>query len=159
MNSRLDKIFLRAALVLGGAALMVSSAMAQDAPPPPMPQAGQNQQGPPPDGRGPRRGGPRPEERLHMLEKQLSLTSEQTTQAKAIFEDERTKMEALHADTATPQQDKRPKMMEIMKDREAKFTAILTADQKSKYTEMEARMREHMQERRPGGDGPPPPQQ
>jgi len=163
MKSRLDETLLRAAVVLCGAALLVGTAMAQDAPPPPLPQAGQNQQGPPGE-RGGRRGGP--EERLKMLEKQLSLTPDQTTQVKAIFADERTKMEALRSDTATSEQDKRPKMMAIHQDEETRLAAVFTPDQKAKYQEMEAKMRERMKEHRPGGPGgdappppPPPPQQ
>jgi len=92
-----------------------------------------------------------------MLEKQLGLSTDQTTQIKAIFADERSKMEALHNDTATAEQEKRPKMMAIRQDGEARMVAVLTPDQKAKYQEMEAKRREHMGERRPGGEGPPPP--
>ena len=92
-----------------------------------------------------------------MLEKQLGLSTDQTTQIKAIFADERSKMEALHNDTATAEQEKRPKMMAIRQDGEARMVAVLTPDQKAKYQEMEAKRREHMGERRPGGEGPPSP--
>src|SRR5471030_540641 len=111
MNVRVEKTLLRVAVLLCGAGLMASMAVAQDTPPSPPAQ----QQGPPPGGRGgPGRGNP--EQRLEMMQKELNLTPDQTTQLKGIFADERTKMEALRSDTTTPQEDKRAKMMAIRED-------------------------------------------
>jgi protein CpxP len=99
---------------------------------------------------------------MQMLKQQLSLTDDQTTQLKAIYADERTKMMALRDDTTTPQEDKRGKMQAIRKDGEEKLEAMLTPDQKTKYAAMREHMRDQMRERRgaPGapGEAPPPPQ-
>lgn len=92
-----------------------------------------------------------PARRLEMMKNQLNLNDTQTAQIKAIFEDERTKMEALRADTSSTMQEKRPKMEAIRQDEETKVEAVLTPDQKTKYEAMRERMRGRRQ-----GDGPPP---
>jgi len=116
-------------------------------------------QGPPPGGHGGPggRGGMNPERRLEMMQKQLSLTADQTAQIKGIFDEGKGKMEELHANTALSEDDKRSKMMEMHKQENEKIKAVLTPDQKTKYEAMEAKQRERMQEHRQGGDGPPPP--
>jgi periplasmic protein CpxP/Spy len=133
---------LRVAMFVCAFGLVASVAVAQDtstpAPPP------DTAQGPPPGGG---RGMMDPARRTEMLRNQLGLNDTQTAQVKAILEDERTKMEALRADTSSSMQEKRPKMMAIRQDEEAKIEAILTPDQKAKF--------EAMRQRRPGG-GPPP---
>ena len=83
-----------------------------------------------------------PERRLEMMQRQLNLTPDQTTAIKAIFEDERAKMEAARAsDGSLSPEDRRAKMM------------AMREEEKTKYEEMEARMRERMEHR----DAPPPP--
>jgi protein CpxP len=157
-------IFRAAAVVLCAGGLMVSSAMAQQQDGPPPPQDGQ-QQGPPamgPGGRGGR--GMNPERRMEMLQKHLGLSNDQATQVRAIFDAERGRMEAVRANTSLAPQDRRAQMMDIHQDSDAKVHAILTADQRTKYDEMQARQRERMQEHRgggsegqPAGSEPPPP--
>lgn len=107
---------------------------------------------PPPDGGGPRRGGP--ERRLEMLQQHLNLTPDQTTQIRAIFASERTRMEALRSDSALAPEDRRTQMMAIHQDSDAKVRGVLTSDQVTRYDAMQARMSEH---RREGGAPPPPP--
>jgi Spy/CpxP family protein refolding chaperone len=162
MKSSMETRMLRAAAVLlCGAGLAMSSAMAQQSAPPPPPDG--QMQGPPPGGQWGR--GPNAERRVEMLQKRLNLSADQTAQVKAIFEGERGKMEALRANTSLAPQDRRSQMMAIHQDGEAKIQAVLTPDQKTKYEEMQAKERERMQERRQGGGGdgsappPPPPQQ
>ncbi len=140
-----------AAVLLCAGGLMVSAAMAQQDTPPPPDGA---MQGPPPGGHG--RGGP--EHRLEMMKHHLNLTDDQTAQLKTVLEGERAKMEALRSNTSLTPQDRRAQMMAIHQDGDSKIHAFLTPDQKTKFDEMEARQREHMQEGRRGGpDGPPPP--
>jgi len=144
-------------LVCGAALAVVPALAQQDAAPPPPPQG--DMQGPPPGGHGGPggRGGMNPERRLEMMQKQLSLTADQTAQIKGIFDEGKGKMEELHANTALSEDDKRSKMMEMHKQENEKIKAVLTPDQKTKYEAMEAKQRERMQEHRQGGDGPPPP--
>lgn len=96
-----------------------------------------------------------PERRLEMMQRQLSLTPDQTTAIRAIFQDERAKMEAARAsgDSTSPE-DRRAKMMAMREEEKTKIEAVLTPDQKTKYEEMEARMRE----RRDAPPQPPPTQ-
>jgi protein CpxP len=137
MTMTLKKNVMRAAAVaLFVAGISATAAMAQDTPPPP-PPADQTQ-GPPPGGPGGR--GMNPQRRLEMMQKQLNLTPDQTTQIKALMEDERSKMEALRTNTSLAQQDRRSQMMSIRQDGETKTRALLTPEQ----------------DRRQGG-GPPPP--
>ena len=155
MKKQMDlKMFRAAAVLLCAGGLMVSAAMAQQqdaAPPPPDGQM----QGPPPGGH--ERRGMNPEHRMAMLQKRLGLSDDQTAQMKSIYEGQRAKAEAVRSNTALAPQDRRAQMTAIHEDGEAKIHAILTPDQKTKYDEMEARMRERGQERRRGGpDGAPP---
>ncbi len=140
------------AIAFCGAALCVAPLVAQtDAPPPPPGQM----QGPPPPYGGPGRGGP--ERHLQMLQQELSLTPDQTTQVKALLESERTKMEGLRANTTLSADDRRSQMMSIRQDENTKLRALLTPDQATKYDAMQARMRERMQHDGNGGPPPPPP--
>lgn len=88
-----------------------------------------------------------------MLQQQLNLTPDQTTQVRAIFASERTKMEALRSNNALSPDDRRTQMMAIHQDSDSKMRGILTPDQVTKYDAMQARMREHRRD----GDAPPPP--
>jgi Spy/CpxP family protein refolding chaperone len=154
MKSQVKSMTVRlAAVLLFGAVVMTTAAMAQsDAPPPPP----QGQQGPPPGGR---RGGMDPEKRLEHLQKGLKLSDDQTAQVKAVFEDGRSKMEALRSNTALAPQDRRTQGEALRQQEEAKLEAILTPAQKTKYEEMRAKQQERMQEHRGGrgGAGAPPP--
>jgi protein CpxP len=133
-------------LVLGSATLH-----AQDTPPPPP----SGEQGPPPGGQG---GRMNPERQLEMMTKALNLTPDQVAQVKTIQADNRKETMALREDTATPQDQKREKMMAMRAASEAKIRAVLNDDQKPKYDAMLAQQRGRMQGGR-GGDGPPPPPQ
>ena len=144
-----------AGILLCGAVLAIAPAMALQCAPPAAPQG--DAQGPPPGGRG-GRGGMNPERRLEMMQKELSLTADQTTAIKAVFEDERTKMEAARsADASLSPEDRRAKMMAMRQDENTKIEAVLTSDQKTKYEAMQARQRERMENRQGGGPPPPPP--
>jgi protein CpxP len=159
MNSQWKRMMVRsAAVLLCSTGLVVATAMAQDtsAPPPPPP----GQQGPPPEGGYGGRGGMHPERRVEMMQKRLGLSDDQTAQVKGVFETERGKMEALRSNSSLSRPEMRSQMMAIHQDEEVKLHTILTPDQAKKYDEMQARQREHMQERREGGQGdgaPPPP--
>ncbi|WP_433965245.1 Spy/CpxP family protein refolding chaperone [Tunturiibacter gelidiferens] len=155
MTTLFRKPVLQAAL-LALCTTMLSSlpAIAQD----PAPAPTQDQAGPPNGGH--RNAGQREEHQIEFLTKKLNLTPDQVTQVKAIDDDSRTQMMALHQDTTTPQADRRAKMMEIHKAAQDKIRAVLSDDQKTKYDALQAQMREH-RESREGGQGapPPPPQQ
>ena len=158
MNKHMGNgMYRTAAVLLCAGGLMVSSAVAQQQDAPPPPPDGQ-MQGPPPGGHEGRGGNP--ERRVEMLQKHLRLTDDQTAQVKSIFGEERSKMEALRSNTALAPQDKRAQMMAIHEDGDAKIHAVLTPEQKTKYDEMEARMRERRRggpQGQPGGDATPPP--
>jgi Spy/CpxP family protein refolding chaperone len=138
------------------------SVLAQDTTPPPPPPAGQHGE----------HGGQHmsAQEReaqqarqLQMMTTKLGLTDAQQTQIKQIYADNDSKMMALHEDNSIPQENKRAKMMGLMKERQMAVRAALTPQQQTKYDEMLAQMKEHMQHQggRPGGPGgentPPPP--
>ena len=153
--SAISKRMRTGVVLLCGAVLAVAPLMAQqDAATTPRTQ----QDGPPPPPGGPGgRQGMNPERRLERMQKELNLTPDQATQVKGIFDEGRGKMEELRANTSMSQDERRPKMMEIMRQQSEKIKAILTPEQKTKFEAMEARMREHMMERRQGGEGTPPP--
>lgn len=151
MKSKLQIKLLCVAMLVFSAAIVVSSASAQDPTPPPMPERPAGQQGP----GGPGRGGMMdPERATKMLTDRLGLSDAQATQVKAVYEDQRTKSQALMADQSGDREAMRGKMMEIRKGTDDRIAAILTPDQKTKWDAMRA----EMQQRRPGsGPGGPPP--
>jgi protein CpxP len=100
------------------------------------------------------------EHHLEMLTKHLSLTPDQVTQVKAIDQDGRSQMMALHQDTSSAPADKHAKMKAIQDAQTAKIRAVLTDEQKPKFDDLIAREQEHRDHRRGRGDGdqaPPPP--
>lgn len=102
------------------------------------------------------RHGERDERRIEHMTKALNLTPDQVTQVKAIDASAHDQMRALHEDTATAPADKRAKMMAIHEDSTTKVRAVLTDEQKSKFDAMEARRKEHREERH-GEQGQPTP--
>lgn len=155
MKSRMQGRILCAAMLLCGAAIVVSSASAQDTPPPPMPE---RSQGTPQGPGGPGRGGMMdPERRTQMLKDRLGLSDAQVAQVKAVFEDERTKSQALMADQTADRQAMRPKMEAIRKDSETRIGAILTPDQKTKWDALRAEQQRRGPGGPPPGSTPPPP--
>jgi protein CpxP len=149
-SMRKMKMFRTAAVALCSAGLMVSASIAQQDATPPPPDA--QQQGPPPGGH---RGWDL-ERRVEMMQRRLSLTPDQTSQVKAIFDDGHSRMEALHANTSLAPQDRRTQGQAIREDMNTKVRAVLTPDQKTKFDEMQAREREH---RHGGTEGEAPPPQ
>lgn len=141
----------RLTLTLTAAAALCAIPVLAQTTTPPNPPASPDAPPPPPDGGGPRRGNP--EHRIEMLQHELNLTPEQTTQVRALFSAERTRMEALRSNSALSPQDRRTQMMAIHQDSETRMHSILTADQATRYDAMQA----HMRERRDGGEPPPPP--
>jgi Spy/CpxP family protein refolding chaperone len=119
-----------------GAALALPVAQDQAAPPPP-PQGDAQQPGPD-HGRGRQMD---PEKQLAHLTKALNLTADQQTQIKPILADRQQKMQALWSDSSLSREDRMSKMKSIREDSNTKIEAVLTADQKPKYEQMQQRGR------------------
>lgn len=146
------KLFRVVAVMVCGAGLATSAALAQqDAPPPP--PDGQQQQGPPAGGRH----GWDPDHRAEMMQKRLGLSDDQTAQVKAILVDSQIKMEALRSNTSLAPQDRRAQAEAMRQDQQAKVRAVLTPDQQAKFDQMQAM--HHERQGGPGGDNAPPPAQ
>ncbi len=145
-----------ACMLLCSAAAVGMTAMAQSDQngPPPAPGQTQGPPPPPPNGGGRRGGGGGPEQRMAMLQSQLSLTPDQTTKVKDILTAGRAEMKVMRDDTTMSPSDRREKMMKMMKNENEQIKAILTSDQKVKFEEVEKQQRE---QRRENGGGPPPP--
>jgi hypothetical protein len=91
------------------------------------------------------------------MTKQLNLSPDQVTQIKAINEDTRKQSMAVRDDSTIAQADKRDKMMDIHKASQDKIRAVLNDEQKTKYDDMMAKMRERMGNRGGGDNAPAPP--
>ncbi len=129
-------------VALLGAAFVLPSLHAEDAPPPPPPPADHPEHGPG------RRG---PGQMWERAAKELSLTADQEAKWKEIGQQERTALEAIRNDESIPKEEKRAKAMEAMKPFADQRRAILTPDQQAKFDELRAKMRER------GPGGPPKP--
>lgn len=101
--------------------------------------------------------GPNAERELGQLTQTLSLTPDQQTQIKALLQERRGKMEALRSGENPPT---REQMQAIRKDTDAKISALLNDDQKTKFAAWQQQRMEHGRgPGGPGGDQPPPPPQ
>ena len=141
------------AAVICGLVISAAPVFAQDNQTAPPAAQGDQQPGP----GGPHHGrGAMEEHRIEHMTKALNLTPDQVTQVKAIDASAHDQMRALHEDTATAPADKKAKMMAIREDSMTKVRSLLTDEQKTKFDAMQARMKEHQEERH-GEQGPPPP--
>jgi Spy/CpxP family protein refolding chaperone len=106
-------------------------------------------------------GPPDPAQRTQELTRKLNLTSDQQTKVQEILQSERSQMESLRQDQSQSA-DRRTKMMDIHKSSDAQVRALLDANQKKKWDEMQARRSRWMEDHRPGPPdaddkaGPPP---
>jgi Spy/CpxP family protein refolding chaperone len=137
----MNKHILSLTIALAGACTLSLSAVAQDA----KPAAG----GAP----GGHHGMPNPEERVNRMKTELGLTDEQSAKLLTIYQKAGESLKALHEDTATPQDQKRPKMEELMKSTRDEVLAVLTPEQKEKF---EAEMAKRRAERTGQGGGAAP---
>ncbi len=71
-----------------------------------------------------------------MMVKQLNLTDAQKTQAKAINEDARKKMQELNKNENITVKEQRNRKAAIMKEKKSKMDGLLTAEQKAKKDEL-----------------------
>lgn len=121
-------------------------------------QMSQGQMGP----GGGHRGMMSPDQRLAHLTKTLSLTSDQQAKIKPMLEQEQQQMQSLHQDTSMAPADRRSKAMQIRQGTNDQIKSVLTADQQTKFTQMQDRQMEHMGQHGGMGEGQPqqaPPQQ
>jgi periplasmic protein CpxP/Spy len=100
-------------------------------------------------------GWPTPEQVVEKLDQKLSLTDDQKAKIMPIIADRQQKIKALAADDSGRRFKKARKMKSIFSESDEKIKAVLTDEQKQKYTEMEQQMRDQakqrMQERRASG--------
>ncbi|MGH9709113.1 MAG: hypothetical protein ACRD37_01015 [Candidatus Acidiferrales bacterium] len=103
-----------------------------------------------------RRGMQSPDERLQMLNKQLTLTDDEQAKIKPILEDEQKKMEDLRNDSSTSRQDRFQKMRDIRQNTDKQIRSNLDENQQKKFDDMRKEQEKRMQERRNNGGGPGP---
>ncbi len=121
----------RMLMAIAGVAGLVctQSVSAEDAVAPAKPPAGEGKHHGPGPGGNP----------TEMLTKALSLTAEQQTQVKAIFDESHPKMKAIMEDAALSKEDKGAKLKELRTATDAKVRALLTADQQKTFDELKAK--------------------
>ena len=73
-----------------------------------------------------------------MMAKQLNFSEAQKTQAKAINEDSRKKMQELNKNESITVKEQRDRRAAIQKERKTKMDGLLTAEQKAKQTQLRA---------------------
>lgn len=146
-----NKLGLIAAIALGGLMACGPIARAQDNATPPPPAGGDNTTPPPRARRG--RGNA-----LQAILAKLDLTDDQKAKAKPVVEDHNKQMRGVFQDSSLSNEDKRDKAKTITDATNAKLKDILTADQYTKYLDLQKQM---MNRRRGGAGGgtatPPPP--
>ena len=86
------------------------------------------------------------------LDAQLDLSDEQEAKIKAVFDDGRKEIEALHAEYW-------PKYEVLRKSHKGKILAVLTPEQKAKFEDIHARFEKKMKKRGHRMRPPPPPRE
>ncbi|HVW21653.1 MAG TPA: hypothetical protein VHC86_10585 [Opitutaceae bacterium] len=164
MNSTLKTRLTAIGLALFACAPFVSAQDGGATPPPPPPASGGSDAGsetPPPPRRG--RGG---RDMLAPLLAQVSnLTDDQKAKIAAIQQDVRGKGRAIREDDSLSNEDRRKKIMDLMKSTNDQVRAILTPDQQKQWDAAVASAPRRGGGRRGGGEGagappadaPPPP--
>jgi Spy/CpxP family protein refolding chaperone len=76
--------------------------------------------------------GPSVDERLAKMKEKLSLTDDQVKALKPVYDDQKTKIDAVRADTTLTKEQKKEKVKSIMDDTKTKVYATLTPEQKAK---------------------------
>jgi hypothetical protein len=101
---------------------------------------------------------PNPEEVVAKLDSQLGLSDDQKAKITPIIADRQEKIKALAAENSGRRMQKMRKMKSIMSESDEKIKAVLTDEQKQKYTEMQQQMRDQarqrMRDRQAGGGSP-----
>ena len=121
----MSKLSLMAALALGGLMACSTLVTAQDAP-----QADAKKGG---------KKGFTIEQQMERMTDQLTLTDEQKPKVKAVLEETSKKMQPIRADSSLDRDARMEKMKPIMEEQNKKMKEILTADQFTKYQEMQQR--------------------
>jgi Spy/CpxP family protein refolding chaperone len=89
---------------------------------------------------------------------QLNLTDEQKTALQPIFDDMRTKTQALHDNKDLTPQQRREQMKQIRTDADTKINAILTEEQRTKLAEIreqaKANRKQHAENKTPDAPAP-----
>jgi periplasmic protein CpxP/Spy len=139
-------------VLAAGLSLGVTSAFAQETPPPDASGA--------PAGHMGRMGHmPSPDEQLAHMTKRYNLSADQQAQIKPILADRAQQMMTLRQDQSMSREDKMAKMKSLRDDSDTKIQAVLNDTQKKQYADdqakMQERMQEHMQQRMQGGGAPP----
>ncbi|HEY4299568.1 MAG TPA: hypothetical protein VGM73_01760 [Candidatus Didemnitutus sp.] len=136
-------------LCLGTVLGILPAAVADDAPPPPPPAGGSESLPPPPP--------PEHGHRSERMIKALNLSPDQETKWKAVDQQEKDAMQAVHHDASLTKEQKWAKMGDVRKSFESQHRALLNSDQQTKFDEILAKMRERMQHRHDQEGAPPPP--
>jgi Spy/CpxP family protein refolding chaperone len=103
-----------------------------------------------------------PERQLQMLTHVLSLTTEQQAQVKTLLTEQSQKMEELRKTSSTADSSgqaappNREQMEAVHNDTDAKITALLNDDQKTKFAAWQQQRKERMEHRESGPPPPPP---
>lgn len=91
---------------------------------------------------------PSPEEVVARLDEKLSLSDDQKAKITPIIADRQQKLKELAANGSGRRFQKARKMKAIYSESDDKIKALLSDDQKQKYSELQQQMREQMKQRR-----------
>ena len=102
-------------------------------------------------------GGPRghdPEEHLAKLQEELDLTDQQVEQIRAIFAEQHSKFEELHAQEDADRESRREAFRQLHEETHERIKAVLTEEQQARLEELHAEYKErHGHEPGYGGHG------
>jgi protein CpxP len=87
-----------------------------------------------------------PNRRIQFLTKKLNLSADQQNQILPILTDQQQQTAAIRNDSSLSQQDRRDKFRALHQDGQSKIEAVLTADQKQTYEQMQQHRHQHQKD-------------
>jgi periplasmic protein CpxP/Spy len=95
-----------------------------------------------------------PQEQLQRLSKRLQLTADQQSKIGAILQDRQQQMQSIRGDGSLKPADKRARLKSLMDSTQGSISAVLTDQQRQRWTEMREKMMERREAKQDGQAAP-----
>lgn len=95
-----------------------------------------------------------PQEQLQKLSKHLQLTADQQSKIGAILQDRQQQVQSIRGDGSLKPADKRAKLKSLMDSSQSSISAVLTDQQRQRWTDMREKMMERREAKKDGQAAP-----
>ena len=95
-----------------------------------------------------------PQEQLQKLTKRLQLTADQQSKIGAILQDRQQQVQSIRGDSSLKPMDKRAKLQSLMESTQGSISAVLTDQQRQRWSDMREKMMERREAKQAGQAAP-----